>query len=234
VNIEPCVSVIVPVYNEENTIGDILGKILRQSCVQEVIVVDDCSGDQSSQKVQELARVHDQIRLVRHESNRGKGAAIRSAIPLCKARFVLIQDADLEYNPTEYSDLLQPLLDGKADVVYGSRFLTTHSHRTLYYWHSLGNRFLTCLTSLVTDMNLSDMETGYKVFRREILQKLELKENRFGFEPEVTIKTAREKARIYEVGISYAGRTYSEGKKIKAGDGLWAIWCIVKYGLLKR
>jgi glycosyltransferase involved in cell wall biosynthesis len=232
--LEPCISVIVPSYNEENTIGLVLQKILRQSCVQEIIVVDDCSGDQTFQKVQELARVHNRIHLARHESNRGKGAAIRTAIPICKAKFVLIQDADLEYNPDEYADLLQPLLEEKADVVFGSRFLTTRSHRTLYYWHSLGNRFLTCLTSLVTDMNLSDMETGYKVFRREIIQKLDLKENRFGFEPEVTIKAAREKARIYEVGISYAGRTYAEGKKIKARDGLEAIWCIVKYGLLRR
>jgi glycosyltransferase involved in cell wall biosynthesis len=232
--IEPCVSVIVPVYNEEKTIGEILHKILGQSCVQEVIVVDDCSGDQSSQKVQEAAQAHNQIRLVRHESNRGKGAAIRSAIPLCKAEYVLIQDADLEYDPNEYADLLQPMLEGKADVVFGSRFLTTRSHRVLYYWHSIGNRFLTWITSMVTDLNLSDMETCYKVFRREIIQKLDLKENRFGFEPEVTIKTAREKARIFEVGISYAGRTYEEGKKIKAKDGFWAIWCIAKYGLLMR
>ena len=232
--IEPCVTVIVPVYNEEKTIGEILHKILGQSCVQEVVVVDDCSGDRTFQKVQELALVQSQINLISHKTNQGKGAAIRTAIPLCKAEYVLIQDADLEYDPNEYADLLQPLLEGKADVVYGSRFLTTHSHRTLYYWHSLGNQFLTWLTSLVTDMNLSDMETGYKVFRREIIQKLDLKENRFGFEPEVTIKLAREKARFYEVGISYAGRTYSEGKKIKARDGLRAIWCIVKYGLLRR
>jgi glycosyltransferase involved in cell wall biosynthesis len=233
VNIEPCVSVIVPAYNEEKTIEAILDQILHQSCVQEIIVVDDCSGDQSSQKVQELARVHNQIRSVRHEINRGKGAAIRSAIPLCKAEYVLIQDADLEYDPNEYTVLLQPLLEGKADVVYGSRFLTTRSHRILYYWHSIGNRFLTWITSMVTDLNLSDMETCYKVFRREMLQSLDLKENRFGFEPEVTIKLAREKARFYEVGISYAGRTYMEGKKIKAQDGFRAIWCIVKYGLLR-
>jgi glycosyltransferase involved in cell wall biosynthesis len=234
VNIESCVSVIVPVYNEDKTIEAILNKILRQPCVQEVIVVDDCSGDQTFQKAQELARDQSRICLVRHETNRGKGAAIRTAIPLCKADFVLIQDADLEYDPNDYSDLLKPLLEEKADVVFGSRFLTTRSHRVLYYWHSIGNRFLTWITSMVTDLNLSDMETCYKVFRREIIQKLDLQENRFGFEPEVTIKTAREKARIFEVGISYAGRTYMEGKKIKAKDGFWAIWCIAKYGLLMR
>jgi glycosyltransferase involved in cell wall biosynthesis len=234
VNIEPCVSVIVPVYNEEKTIETILDKILRQAYVQEIIVVDDCSRDQTFQKVQELVLVQGQIRLVKHPTNMGKGAAIRTAIPLCKARFVLIQDADLEYDPNEYGGLLQPLLDEKADVVFGSRFLTTRSHRVLYYWHSIGNRFLTWITSMVTDLNLSDMETCYKVFRREILQSLDLKENRFGFEPEVTIKTAREKVRIFEVGISYAGRTYKEGKKVKAKDGFWAIWCIVKYGLFTR
>jgi glycosyltransferase involved in cell wall biosynthesis len=234
VKIDPCVSVIVPVFNEEKTIEYVLNKILCQSCVQEVIVVNDCSGDQTFQKVQELALVHSQISLVNHLSNMGKGAAIRTAIPLCKAKFVLIQDADLEYDPNEYDVLLQPLLEDKADVVFGSRFLTTRSHRVLYYWHSIGNRFLTWVTSMVTDLNLSDMETCYKVFRREIIQRLILKENRFGFEPEVTIKTARENVRIFEVGISYAGRTYKEGKKVKAKDGFWAIWCIAKYGLLTK
>lgn len=231
---EPCVSVIIPVFNEENTIKTILLRVLNQPCVQEVVIVDDCSSDHTLQNIEEMAHKDKRICLCHHEVNQGKGAAIQTAIPLCRSKYVLIQDADLEYDPNDYIELLQPLIDDKADVVFGSRFLTTKSHRVLYYWHSVGNRFLTWVTSMVSNLNLSDMETCYKVFRREIIQSLELKENRFGFEPEVTLKLARKKVRIYEVGISYAGRTYGEGKKINARDGFWAVWCIFKYGLLVK
>jgi glycosyltransferase involved in cell wall biosynthesis len=234
-SIEPCVSVIIPVFNEENTVQAVLTKVLQQSCVQEIIIVDDHSRDGTCEKIFEMAQNDPRICFFQHAVNTGKGAAIHTAIPHCKAKYILVQDADLEYDPCEYDVLLGPLLDEKADVVFGSRFLTTHSHRVLYYWHSVGNRFLTWITSMIADLNLSDMETCYKVFRREILQSLELKEKRFGFEPEVTLKIARQKnLRIYEVGISYSGRTYKEGKKISAKDGFRAVWCLFKYGILMR
>lgn len=233
-NVDPCVSVIIPVFNEEKTLHKIVEKVLKQSCVQEVIIIDDCSYDDTLHVAQEIARSDNRICVCHHKINKGKGGAIHTGIPMCRANFVLIQDADLEYDPCEYPELLQPLLDDKADVVFGSRFLTTKSHRVLYYWHSVGNRFLTWITSMVSNLNLSDMETCYKVFRREIIQSIDLKEKRFGFEPEVTIKVARKNVRIYEVGISYAGRTYKEGKKINAKDGFRALWCITKYGLLTK
>ena len=233
-SIAPNVCVIIPVYNEESTVQTILKRVLEQPYVQEVIIVDDCSRDKTFERINEMAGEEPRIHVLRHEKNQGKGTAIRTAIPCCQAKYVLIQDADLEYDPCEYQDLLNPLLEDKADVVFGSRFLTTHSHRVLYYWHSVGNRFLTWLTSMIADLNLSDMETCYKVFRREIIQSLDLKESRFGFEPEVTLKIARKKVRIYEVGISYAGRTYEEGKKINAKDGIRAIYCILKYGIFSK
>ncbi|HVN55063.1 MAG TPA: glycosyltransferase family 2 protein [Anaerolineaceae bacterium] len=232
--LEPCASVIIPVFNEENTVQAIIKRVLAQPCVQEILVVDDHSRDSTYERIKEAARLDDRICVFHHEVNQGKGAAIRTAIPHCKSKYVIIQDADLEYDPNEYAELLEPLLQEKADVVFGSRFLTTRSHRVLYYWHSVGNRFLTWLASMIADLNLSDMETCYKVFRREILQSLELREDRFGFEPEVTMKIAHKNWRIYEVGISYAGRTYKEGKKINAKDGFRAVWCILKYGIFNK
>jgi glycosyltransferase involved in cell wall biosynthesis len=228
-------SVVIPCYNEVATIRKIL-RAVRESPVEsrEIIVVDDGSTDGSVALLEgELRNLVDV--LVRHESNCGKGAALRNGIAAASGQYVIVQDADLEYDPQDYPKLLKPLEDGKADVVYGSRFLTGESHRVLYYWHSLGNRMLTTLSNMVSDLNLTDMETGYKVFRRELIQGIRICENRFGFEPEITIKMSRiPDIRIYEVGISYAGRTYSEGKKIGWKDGMRAVWCILKYGLLRQ
>jgi glycosyltransferase involved in cell wall biosynthesis len=229
-----CLSVILPVYNEQDTLAAIVSQVLEQAWVVEVLAVDDCSNDRSLAILEQLAARDQRIRIFHHPVNQGKGAAIQTAIPHCKAQYVLIQDADLEYDPREYSDLLEPLLNGKADVVFGSRFLTTRSRRVLYYWHAVINQFLTLLTDMIANVNLTDMETCYKVFRREVLQALDLRENRFGFEPEVTIKAARMHCRIYEVGISYSGRTFEEGKKIRAKDGIRALWCLFLYGITAR
>ena len=228
---EPCLSVIIPCYNEENTLACILQRVLVQPFDMEVIVVDDGSTDETPSILAQIAAQDARIRVLRHKSNRGKGAAIRTAIPLCRGRLVLIQDADLEYAPEDYAVLLEPLAFSRADMVLGSRFVTTRARRVLYYWHSVANRLLTWLSNMVANINLTDMETCYKVFRREVIQAIDLKESGFGFEPEVTIKVARMGCRIYEVGISYSGRTYQEGKKIRAKDGVWALWCILKYGL---
>jgi dolichol-phosphate mannosyltransferase len=228
---EPFLSVIIPVYNEERTVALIVEHVLAQPFDMEIVLVNDCSRDRSSEILAELSKKEKRIRVINHEVNKGKGAAIHTAIPVCRGRFVLIQDADLEYNPEEYFDLLEPLVYGKADVVFGSRFITTRARRVLYYWHSVLNHSLTWLTNMLADVNLTDMETCYKVFRREVIQSLKLQEERFGFEPEVTMNVARMGCRIYEVGISYAGRTYEEGKKITAKDGVRAIYCILKYGL---
>lgn len=233
-NINPFLSVIIPVFNEEQTVEQIVRRVLSQPFDIEVIVVNDCSCDHTKEILTKLVEKDARIRVFNHEVNKGKGAAIHTAIPNCRGRFVLIQDADLEYDPDEYFDLLQPLVYGKADVVFGSRFITTRARRVLYYWHSVVNNALTWLTNMLADVNLTDMETCYKVFRREVIQSLELKETRFGFEPEVTINVARMGCRIYEVGISYAGRTYEEGKKIGAKDGFRAVWCILKYGIIAR
>jgi glycosyltransferase involved in cell wall biosynthesis len=227
-------SIIIPVYNEEKTVEHIVERVLAQPFAMEVLLVNDCSRDRTAEILADLATRDKRIRVFNHALNQGKGAAIHTAIPNCRGRFVLIQDADLEYNPEEYVDLLEPLVYGKADVVFGSRFITTRARRVLYYWHSVLNNSLTWLTNMFADVNLTDMETCYKVFRREVIQSLVLKEGRFGFEPEVTINVARMGCRIYEVGISYAGRTYEEGKKIRAKDGFRAIWCILKYGLTAR
>jgi glycosyltransferase involved in cell wall biosynthesis len=225
----PCLSVVMPVYNEAATVAEVILAVLAQRVVQQLVIVDDCSQDGTWDKLQALARTEARIKLVRHEVNQGKGAALRTAIAHATADFVVIQDADLEYDPGEYHLLLAPLLSGKADVVFGSRFLGGGAHRVLYFWHSVGNRLLTLCSNMATDLNLTDMETCYKTFRREILQKITIEENRFGFEPEITAKVARLRVRIYEVSISYYGRTYAEGKKIGWRDGFRALWCVLKY-----
>ena len=225
--------VVMPVYNEEITTREIVAKVLAQEIVIEMIIVDDCSIDNTWQVLQSLAKDDSRIKLFRHTINQGKGAAIRTGFKEATAGIVLIQDADLEYDPQEYARLLAPILDGRADVVYGSRFLGSEAHRVLYYWHSVGNRYLTVLSNMFTNLNLTDMETCFKAFRREVVQAIEIEENRFGFEPEITAKIARIRPalRIFEVAISYNGRTYEEGKKIGWKDGVRAIWCIIKYGL---
>ena len=229
----PCLSVIMPVYNEEATVAEIIRRVLQQVMVQELIVVDDCSSDNTLTVLQGLAAQESRIRLVHHDLNQGKGAALRTGFREARADVVLIQDADLEYDPTEYGKLLTPILKGHADVVYGSRFLGSEAHRVLYYWHSVGNYFLTQFSNMATNLNLTDMETGFKAFRREVIQKITLEENRFGFEPEVTAKLARytPRLRIYEVAISYYGRTYEDGKKIGWRDGVRALISIIKYNL---
>ena len=228
-DIAPCLSVVMPAYNEAATVGEVVRVVLAQRPVKQLVVVDDCSQDGTWEKLQPLAQGEPRIKLVRHEVNQGKGAALRTGIAHATSDIVIIQDGDSEYDPAEYHLLLTPILAGKADVVYGSRFLGSGAHRVLYYWHSVGNNFLTTLSNMATDLNLSDMETCYKMFRRELIQKIKIKENRFGFEPEITAKVAKANARIYEVAISYNGRTYAEGKKIGWRDGLHALWCIFKY-----
>jgi glycosyltransferase involved in cell wall biosynthesis len=226
-------SIVIPVYNEKETLAAIVDRVwavdlTRWGLEKEVVVVDDCSQDGTVATAEDLAE-QGVIRLVRHDVNQGKGAALQSGFRSARGDIILIQDADLEYDPEEYPRLLLPILEGKADVVYGSRFMGGQPHRVLYFWHYLGNRFLTLMSNMFTNLNLTDMETCYKVFRGEILRSIRLQEKRFGFEPEITAKIARTGCRIYEVGISYTGRTYSEGKKINWKDGVRALWCIVKY-----
>src|SRR5450755_1477917 len=224
-------SVIMPVYNERATLREVVLKVLAVPLEIELICVDDGSRDGSREILAELQSEHPQIRVVVQPQNLGKGAALRRGIQEATGDFVIIQDADLEYDPAEYPQLLEPLLAGKADVVYGSRFLGSGAHRVLYFWHSVGNWLLTLLSNCLTNINLSDMETCYKVFRREVIQAIPIEENRFGFEPEITVKVARRHLRIYEVGISYSGRTYEEGKKIGWKDGIRALYCLFKYYL---
>jgi glycosyltransferase involved in cell wall biosynthesis len=225
-------SIVIPVFNEVNTVKGIIERIqevnLPQVASREIVIVDDDSTDGTRDL---LAAYKDQtpFKIIFHDRNRGKGAALRTGIAETTGSIVLIQDADLEYDPQEYPKLLAPFLDGRADVVYGSRFAGGESKRVLYFWHSVGNRFLTTLSNMFTNINLTDMETCYKVFRGEVIRSLRIEEDRFGFEPEVTSKVARMGCRIYEVGISYSGRTYAEGKKINWKDGVRAIWCILKY-----
>jgi glycosyltransferase involved in cell wall biosynthesis len=224
-----CLSVIVPVYNEEKTIGRVIDLVLAQPCVQEVIVVNDASDDGTAAVLEKMSGKDARLRILKHHVNEGKGAALRTGIDQATAPVVIIQDADLEYDPEEYPILLKPILSGKADAVFGSRFIGSQEHRVLYFWHSFGNKFLTLLSNMFTNLNLTDMETCYKAVRRELLQSIPVRENRFGFEPEITAKLAKSGARIYEVAISYHGRTYAEGKKINWKDGVRALWCIMKY-----
>ncbi len=221
----------MPVYNEEDTIHLIVQRVLARPEVGELVMVNDCSADGTWQRMQELAKTDPRIRIFTHEVNQGKGAALRSGFAQVNSDIVIIQDADLEYDPDEYPKLLMPIISGRADVVFGSRFLGSGMHRVLYYWHCIGNQFLTTLSNMCTNLNLSDMETCYKVFRKDVLKQITIEENRFGFEPEITAKVAKLKVPLYEVSISYYGRTYEEGKKIGWRDGFRAIWCIFKYNL---
>ncbi|MEM6763612.1 MAG: glycosyltransferase family 2 protein [Bacteroidota bacterium] len=234
-------SIIIPVYNEEKTLTQILDRVRATELIhgisKELIIVNDCSTDGSEQVILAYQQQYPalSIQYVIHEKNQGKGAALHTGIAKATGEYLIIQDADLEYDPSEYNLLLQPVCDGFADVVYGSRFSGGNPHRVLFFWHSIGNKFLTFLSNVFTNLNLTDMETCYKLFNTEVVQQLKLKEKRFGFEPEVTAKISRVKSvRIYEVGISYYGRTYQEGKKIGWKDGVRAIYCILKYGLFSR
>lgn len=229
------ISIVIPVYNEKSTIAEIIEKTsaapLPEKCERELIVVDDCSTDGTLDILKKIKK--NIAKVYHHKNNRGKGAALRTAYKKCSGDIIIIQDADLEYDPNEYIKLLMPIINGKADVVYGSRFMGGGPHRVVYYWHHIGNKMLTSLSNIFTDLNLTDMETCYKVFRRSIVEKIKLEENRFGIEPEFTAKVAalakKEKLSVYEVGISYYGRTYDEGKKIGFKDAVNAAWCIWKY-----
>jgi glycosyltransferase involved in cell wall biosynthesis len=222
-------SVIIPVFNEVTTIKEILTRVAAVPIDKEIIIVDDFSTDGTRESLARLAGCYDNLKVVYHETNRGKGCAIRTGLGHITGDMVIIQDADLEYNPAEYPRLVKPIVEDRADVVYGSRFIGGEEHRVLYFWHYVGNRFLTLLSNMFTNLNLTDMETCYKVFRTDLIKVIRLEQDRFGFEPEITAKVARTGCRIFEVGISYSGRTYKEGKKIGWKDGVQAIWCICKY-----
>lgn len=223
-------SVVIPVYNEQDTVEALFHRVQETPWDKEIILVDDASTDNSPAVLKKLAD-GDRVRVLTQPVNRGKGAALAAGFAAARGDIVIIQDADLEYDPTDYGKLIQPILDDKADVVYGSRFVGSGSHRVLYFWHSLGNKALTTFSNAMTDLNLTDMETCYKVFRREVIQSITIEEERFGFEPEITAKVAKAGWRIFEVGISYAGRTYDQGKKIGWKDGMRAFYCIAKYNL---
>ena len=226
----PQLTVVIPVYNEARTLPTILGRVHALPMPKQIVLVDDGSTDGSRELLSELCS-HPDFEIVLKSKNEGKGAALHAGIARAVGDIVVIQDADLEYDPREYPKLIEPIVAGKADVVFGSRFAGGESHRVLYFWHYLGNRLLTMLSNMFTNLNLTDMEVCYKVFRRDVLQRIRIQEDRFGFEPEITAKVAKLGCRIYEVGISYAGRTYGEGKKISWRDGMRAVWCILKYGL---
>ena len=226
------VSVIIPCFNEKQTLKKILEKVQNSKIkIQEIIIVDDCSTDGTIQILKSIK--NPLIKIYYHSKNRGKGAALRTGFSKAKGDICIVQDADLEYDPDDYPRLIKPILDDKADVVFGSRFQGGSPHRVVYFWHRIGNGFLTLLSNILTDLDLSDMETCYKVFKREIIQSIRIKEDRFGFEPEITAKIAKMNLRVYEVGIAYYGRTYSEGKKITWKDGIRAIYCILKYNLFR-
>jgi glycosyltransferase involved in cell wall biosynthesis len=224
-------SVVMPVYNEKATVRRVVERVLSVGLELELLCVDDGSSDGSHEVLASLEKECPQMRVFLQPRNLGKGAALRRGIQEATGDYVIIQDADLEYDPQDYRRLLEPLESGQADVVYGSRFLGAGPHRVLYFWHSVGNWFLTLVSNMITNLNMTDMETCYKVFRREVIQSIPLEENRFGFEPEVTVKIAKRNLRVYEVGISYWGRTYAEGKKIGWKDGARALWCLLKYAI---
>ena len=224
-------SVVIPCFNEKDYIRELVAKVRNAPVTnKEIIIIDDCSTDGTKELLKNEVEPHVK-KVIYHEKNLGKGAALRSGFKEATGDIVIVQDADLEYNPNEYGKLIRPIVDDKADVVYGSRFLGSHEHRVLWYWHTLGNRVLTTLSNMLTNINLSDMETCYKVFTKDVIQKLHLRENGFGIEPEITAKVAKLKCRIYDVGISYSGRTYAQGKKIGWKDGFYAIYCILRYNL---
>ena len=225
-------SVVVPIYNEKNTLGAVVAALKALPMQKQIVLVDDCSSDGSTEIMDAISSDEgNEVVKLRHDNNRGKGAALRTGFAAATGDVVIVQDADLEYAPPEIMKVIQPIIDKKADVVFGSRFMGGEAHRVLYYWHSVGNKFLTMLSNWFTNLNLTDMETCYKAFRREALMEIlpHLQQDRFGFEPEITSRVARAGLRVYEVGISYSGRTYAEGKKIGWKDGVKAIWCIVKY-----
>ena len=227
-------SVIIPIYNERATLRRVVEKVLSVPLQIELICVDDGSTDGSRGILEQLERQYPQLRVILQPRNIGKGAALRRGFSEATGDYVVVQDADLEYDPAELPNLMEPLIGDQADVVYGSRFLGGRPHRVLYFWHFVGNSFLTLLSNCLTNINLSDMETCYKMFRREVIQSIPIEENRFGFEPEITVKVAKRRLRIYEIGISYSGRTYKEGKKIGWKDGFRALWCLVKYSLSEK
>ena len=227
-------SVVMPVYNEEDTLEEIVERVHAVPLDLELVAVDDGSTDRSREILHRLEREGRIQRLILHEENQGKGAALSTGFKAATGDLVIVQDADLEYDPNEFSWLMEPILEDKADVVYGSRFMSGRPHRVLYFWHRLGNQFLTLTSNMVTNLNLTDMETCYKCFRREVLDGLTVEERAFGVEPELTAKIAMGGWRVYEVGISYAGRTYAEGKKIGWKDGWWALVCIIRYGMIRR